>query len=255
MQLYQFATKAGLSTSAWLSFAHLVDNDSHLHHAEPCDVGLIRESRQYRRGVGSGSPCAQCWRDTTLPVTPWTKLRDDSVVRQQLDYSCGAAALATLLSHYYGEPTTERQVLEQQTEPKPATFSTLAELASAFGYQARGYALSLDTLNVARRACHFFRKQLQVLDAVADGESSLLVLSISASYRLNLKRSDGVATIRPGNLLAINPQLGFAVNESVTLLGGLLWQLQQGGSASDRCCTQRSELDIRRATKRTGKST
>lgn len=83
---------------------------------------------------------------TALTVKPWTKLRDDSVVRQQLDYSCGAAALATLLSHYYGEPTTERQVLERQTEPRPATFSTLADLASAFGYHARGYALSLDTL-------------------------------------------------------------------------------------------------------------
>jgi len=67
-----------------------------------------------------------------------------------------------------------------------------------------------------------------------------LVLSLSASYRLNLKRSDGGMATRPGNLLAINPQIGFAVNESVTMLGGFLWQAQQGGSIFGRCCTQRS---------------
>lgn len=52
-----------------------------------------------------------------------------------------------------------------------------------------------------------------------------VVLSLNASYRLNLPRHDSVAT--PGNVLMLTPQVGFAVNESVTLYGGINWQLQQ----------------------------
>ena len=40
------------------------------------------------------------------------ELRDQYVVKQQLDYSCGAAALATLMVYYYGENTSEKEILE-----------------------------------------------------------------------------------------------------------------------------------------------
>jgi predicted double-glycine peptidase len=40
-------------------------------------------------------------------------LRDTHVVRQRYDYSCGAAALATLLRYGFGDPATERDVLKQ----------------------------------------------------------------------------------------------------------------------------------------------
>src|ERR671925_1893239 len=39
------------------------------------------------------------------------ELRDQYVVKQQLDYSCGAAALATLMVYYYGEETSEDEIL------------------------------------------------------------------------------------------------------------------------------------------------
>jgi len=35
------------------------------------------------------------------------ELRDRYVVKQHLDYTCGAAALATLLTYYFGEETPE----------------------------------------------------------------------------------------------------------------------------------------------------
>lgn len=55
-----------------------------------------------------------------------------------------------------------------------------------------------------------------------------VVLSLNASYRLNLPRHDGIAT--PGNVLMLTPQVGFAANETVTLYGGINWQLQQADS-------------------------
>jgi len=103
-------------------------------------------SAVFRSAVGSEVELRHAGAHSALSVTPWTAIRDGGVVRQQLDYSCGAAALATVLNHYYGEATTEREILERQPEPRPATFATLAELASTFGYEARGYALSLDAL-------------------------------------------------------------------------------------------------------------
>ena len=37
--------------------------------------------------------------------------RDENLIRQQFDYSCGAAALATLLRFGLGDPVTEQQIV------------------------------------------------------------------------------------------------------------------------------------------------
>jgi uncharacterized protein len=36
-----------------------------------------------------------------------------ATLRQQYDFSCGSAAIATLLTHHYGHPVTEREVFER----------------------------------------------------------------------------------------------------------------------------------------------
>jgi len=43
-----------------------------------------------------------------LPVTSMIGRRFETVIRQQYDFSCGSAALATLLRYHYGEPQTEQ---------------------------------------------------------------------------------------------------------------------------------------------------
>ena len=43
----------------------------------------------------------------------WIDLRNQNVVMQQRDYSCGAAALATLIKYHLGDPVTETQLLEE----------------------------------------------------------------------------------------------------------------------------------------------
>jgi len=42
--------------------------------------------------------------------------RFTTTVRQQYDFSCGSAAVATLLTHHYGMPVTEREVFTQMFE-------------------------------------------------------------------------------------------------------------------------------------------
>jgi uncharacterized protein len=50
----------------------------------------------------------------SVPRRPqtWVALQNRVTVRQRFDFSCGAAALATLLTHYHGRQTREEDVIE-----------------------------------------------------------------------------------------------------------------------------------------------
>jgi len=50
-----------------------------------------------------------------------------------------------------------------------------------------------------------------------------IVFVFSGYYGLNALRKDGVATIDPGNILALNPSVAFSVNDRVTLNAGVRW--------------------------------
>ncbi len=45
-------------------------------------------------------------------VTSWLELKRRNVVMQKYDYSCGAAALATILRYYWEDDVTEKQILD-----------------------------------------------------------------------------------------------------------------------------------------------
>ena len=45
-------------------------------------------------------------------VRSWQDMKDEHVVMQRFDYSCGAAALATLLRYYFQDNVTETQLLD-----------------------------------------------------------------------------------------------------------------------------------------------
>lgn len=79
----------------------------------------------------------------------------DGIVRQQHDYSCGSAALATLLVHHFGEKFSEPEVIkglikygdrEQIRQRRAFSFLDMQYLMSALGYQADGYKATLDDL-------------------------------------------------------------------------------------------------------------
>lgn len=59
-------------------------------------------------GTGAASASASY---LSRPVRSWKAMKFDHVVRQQTDFSCGAAALATIFNYAYGRKTTEAQVL------------------------------------------------------------------------------------------------------------------------------------------------
>src|SRR5579863_6995597 len=45
-------------------------------------------------------------------VWSWKDIRDRNVVKQDRDYSCGAASLCTLLRYYWGDNVKEQKVLD-----------------------------------------------------------------------------------------------------------------------------------------------
>lgn len=44
-------------------------------------------------------------------VKSWKELRREGVILQELDYSCGAAAMSTLLTHHFRDPVNEGEVI------------------------------------------------------------------------------------------------------------------------------------------------
>lgn len=92
------------------------------------------------------------------PVLSMKDLRDANVIKQQFDYSCGAAALATLFRYGFGENVTERDVMAQllgslSAEELQATLQQgfslldLQRVAQARGYQAEGFRLEPQALS------------------------------------------------------------------------------------------------------------
>ncbi|MRW83996.1 peptidase C39 [Pseudoduganella sp. FT26W] len=94
----------------------------------------------------------------TLPVTSLKEARFRSTVRQQHDFSCGSAAVATLLSYHYDTPVTEEQVFSvmyaQGDQPtiQREGFSLLdmKRYLAQRGFVADGYRQPLDKLAEAR---------------------------------------------------------------------------------------------------------
>lgn len=92
-----------------------------------------------------------------VPATSMKDLRDRNVVKQRYDFSCGAAALATLLNYGFGDKVTERQLLEElyallseeeKIGVRASGFSLLhlQRVAQARAYNAQGFRLEPDQL-------------------------------------------------------------------------------------------------------------
>lgn len=89
-----------------------------------------------------------------LQVTSWRDIPFRTVVRQQYDYSCGSAAVATLLRFHYGVAVRETEVFRSmfdrgdQPRIRQVGFSMLdmRNYLESRGYRADGLRLSLDRL-------------------------------------------------------------------------------------------------------------
>lgn len=82
-----------------------------------------------------------------VPVKNWKILRDAQVVKQDLDYSCGAASLATLLNNFYGQDLTEEALLKAMDKGDGrASFDDMVKALPKFGFRAQGFAASWEQL-------------------------------------------------------------------------------------------------------------
>jgi predicted double-glycine peptidase len=92
------------------------------------------------------------------PVTSMLGRRFETVIRQQYDFSCGSAALATLLRYHYDDPQTEQTVFlgmfrdGDRAQIRRLGFSLLdmKRYLAARGISADGYRVSLDDIVKAR---------------------------------------------------------------------------------------------------------
>ena len=92
--------------------------------------------------------------DYTLHVTSLKEARFKRTIRQQYDFSCGSAALATLLTYQYNFPVSEQQVFTEmfehgdQEKIRRLGFSLLdiRNYLIARGFEADGYEAPLAKL-------------------------------------------------------------------------------------------------------------
>lgn len=82
-----------------------------------------------------------------IPIQSWKTLRDARVVKQDLDYSCSAASLATLLNEFYGQNVTEEALLKAMDKGDlRASFEDMQRALPQFGFKAQGFAATYEQL-------------------------------------------------------------------------------------------------------------
>ena len=94
----------------------------------------------------------------SMPVKSMKDLRFQATLRQQYDFSCGSAALATLLTHHYATPTSEQDAFKSmflsgdQQKIRREGFSLLdmQRFLKSRGFTANGFQLPLDKLIEAK---------------------------------------------------------------------------------------------------------
>lgn len=88
-------------------------------------------------------------------IKPLSEFLTERLIRQQYEYSCGSASLATILKYYIGEDFTEKEVIHGMLEygdveriKRRRAFSLLdmKKFVNVLGYQANGYKGSIEDL-------------------------------------------------------------------------------------------------------------
>ena len=78
-------------------------------------------------------------------VKSWKAMRDAGIVKQDYDFSCGAASIATLLNRQYGLTYSEKEILEllskEAQETWKASFADMQKIMPSLGLRAEGYAV------------------------------------------------------------------------------------------------------------------
>jgi predicted double-glycine peptidase len=92
------------------------------------------------------------------PLRSWKDMKFDGLIRQQTDFSCGAAVLATVFNAAYGKHTTEAQVLvnmlkvadPQIVKDKGFSLLDMKNYVNGVGFASEGYQVDFDALHHLR---------------------------------------------------------------------------------------------------------
>jgi len=127
-----------------------------------------------------------------LHLTTFQELKFRTVIRQKYDFSCGSAALATLLSFHYGLPTKET-----------AVFSDMWEHGDKKKIEQDGFSMLDMQQFLARRGVHAngYRSTLsRLIEANVPG---LVLLDLKGYMHFAV-----VEGVRDGRVLLADPALG-----------------------------------------------
>ncbi len=92
-------------------------------------------------------------------VMSWADIPFRSIVRQRYDFSCGSAAIATLLTYHYGRPTPEQLPFAEMWKAGDQKIITksgfsmfdMKNYMQTIGLHAEGYRMSVDDLRKSAR--------------------------------------------------------------------------------------------------------
>ncbi len=94
-------------------------------------------------------------------ITSWIEIKNNNLVRQNFDYSCGSASLSTILKYFYNQNISEKDVLENILEYKgfnkkdsnklensdfALSFLDLVQYLQTINFKAIGIALDFNNL-------------------------------------------------------------------------------------------------------------
>jgi hypothetical protein len=89
-------------------------------------------------------------------IKSYQEIKQSNVVMQREDYSCGAASLATIMTYFFNDDTSEQELLdiadelvdrdEQDLEKRGLSLLDLKHIAEHRGYRAGGFRLKVDDI-------------------------------------------------------------------------------------------------------------
>lgn len=94
----------------------------------------------------------------SVPVVSMRETRFQQTIRQQYDFSCGSAAVATLLTYHYNVPVSEQAIFQAMYERgdkakiRKEGFSLLdiKNYLASRGFQSDGYVVGVEKLAIAK---------------------------------------------------------------------------------------------------------
>ncbi len=164
------------------------------------------------------------------PVKNWLELKNENMVKQEYDYSCGSATLATILKYYYNLEVDEKTILDGVLESKDLSkedknefensdmslsFYDLANYANSLNFKAVGLSLDLDSLKKLqvpvilfvkiRKDEHFtvYKSMDENFVYLGDPTFGNIKISIAKFEEMFYQRED---LTHPGKILAIIPK-------------------------------------------------